>query len=87
MRQSLIDHLRKKRPLRNTGWGGYHPTALDPKEAERVVDALVEWLRDLNEGTVLYTDLTGRYAPVDITAGRDFAAWFHRLADLLSEET
>jgi len=74
MRQSLIDHLRKKRPLRNTGWGGYHPTALDPKEAERVVDALVEWLR---QGTV----------PTTYSDGSLFNEPFFALADLLSEES
>ena len=52
-----------------------------------VVDALVVWLGDLNEGTVLFTDRTGKYAPVTITAGRAGAHWFGRLADLLSEET
>ena len=49
MRQSLIEHLRRKRPVLWQSWGTSGRRGLTADEANRVVDALVEWLRQQDE--------------------------------------
>ena len=71
MRQSLIEHLRRKRPVLWQSWGTSGRRGLTADEANRVVDALVVWLRQQQED---YDAVAFMGSPGDI-------------ADLLSEET